>query len=105
MRQTVVLASAITLIIILSFSLVVTIQSLQNASADPEFFVGVEFAYSSNLTDLKGLVDQVKNYTNLFVIGSLDITANETVLNQACDYVVGSGVAPDCAVLRKAPST
>jgi hypothetical protein len=91
MRQTFVFASAIALIVVLSVSIVASIHVLQSAS-DPPFYVGVEFAYSGNLSDLKGLVDQVKNYTNLFVIGSLDITANETVLNQACDYVVGSGL-------------
>ena len=35
-------------------------------SADSEFFVGVEFAYSGNVNDLKALVDKVKDYTNVF---------------------------------------
>jgi hypothetical protein len=56
------------------------------------FYVGVEFAYSSNVNDLKLLVDKVKDYTNLFVIGSIEVTFNETALNEACDYIVGSGL-------------
>jgi hypothetical protein len=31
----------------------------------------VEFAYSDNVGDLKDLVEKVKDYTNLFVIGAL----------------------------------
>jgi hypothetical protein len=34
----------------------------------------------------------VKNYTNLFVIGSLEMSFNQTALNEACDYVVDSGL-------------
>jgi hypothetical protein len=37
-------------------------------------------------------VDKVKDYTNLFVIGSIEISFNQTALNEACDYVVDSGL-------------
>ncbi len=57
-----------------------------------DVFVGVEFAYSGILNDVKALVDKVKDYTNLFVIGAIEITFNQTVLNEACDYVVDSGL-------------
>ena len=65
---------------------------LDSIKSNAEFFVGVEFAYSGNANDLKSLVDKVKNYTNLFVIGSLEISFNQTALNEACDYVVNSGL-------------
>lgn len=80
-------------------SIIATIEWLANVHSDPEFFVGVEFAYDENagnleslVYDLKALVDKVKDYTNLFVIGSLEITFNQTALNEACDYVVNSGL-------------
>jgi hypothetical protein len=57
----------------------------------PEFFVGAECAYG-NVTDLKSLVDKVKNYTNLFVIGSLEISFDQTALNESCDYIVNAGL-------------
>ncbi len=66
----------------------------------PDFFVGIEFAYLySNDTapevmvnDLKAVVDQVKDYTNLFVIGTVQLTYNATALNEACDYIRDAGL-------------
>jgi hypothetical protein len=57
----------------------------------PEFFVGVEFAYG-NANDLRDLVDKVKNYTNLFVIGSPELTFDEAALNETCDYIYDAGL-------------
>lgn len=92
-------ALGIILITVLTVSIIATIEWLANVHSDPEFFVGVEFAYDENagnleslVYDLKALVDKVKDYTNLFVIGSLEITFNQTALNKACDYVVNSGL-------------
>ncbi|TRO46053.1 hypothetical protein E2P60_06090, partial [Candidatus Bathyarchaeota archaeon] len=65
---------------------------LDSIDSNEEFFVGVEFAYSGNANDVKSLVDKVKDYTNLFVIGSLEISFNQAALNEACDYVVNSGL-------------
>jgi hypothetical protein len=57
-----------------------------------DFFVGVEFAYSDNVDDLKALVDEVKDYTNLFVLGSVQMTFNKTVLDESIDYVYDAGL-------------
>ena len=65
---------------------------LDSINSSEEFFVGVEFAYSGNANDVKSLVDKVKDYTNLFVIGSLEISFNQTALNESCDYIVDSGL-------------
>ena len=97
-RITIVLG--ITLIVILSVSIIASIDWLYNSKSTPEFFVGVEFAYASdNVTGLKGLVsdlkemvDDVKNYTNLFVIGNPEITIDETTLNETCDYIYDAGL-------------
>ena len=37
-------------------------------------------------------MDKVKNYTNLFVIGSVDLTFNRTALDESCDYLFNSGL-------------
>ncbi len=92
MSQKAPFALGIILIAVLSVSIITTIDWLGNVHSDAEFFVGVEFAYSDNVSDLKNLVDKVKDYTNLFVIGALEITFNKTALNEACDYVVDSGL-------------
>lgn len=80
------------LIVVLLISLFVAIKLLTRDCSDLDFFVGVEFAYSDDVSDLKALVDKVKDYTNLFVIGSLPITFNQTGLDEACDYVVDAGL-------------
>jgi hypothetical protein len=81
-------ALGIILIVVLSVSIIATVDWwLGNVHSTSEFFVGVECAYG-NVSDLKDLVDKVKNYTNLFVIGSLEISFNQTALNEACDYIV-----------------
>ena len=46
----------------------------------PDFFVGVELAYDG-VEDAKKLIDRIKDYTNLFVIGTPDIIHNITKLN------------------------
>ena len=33
------------------------------------------------------MVDRVKSYTNLFVLGSVGLTFNQTALTEACDYI------------------
>ena len=57
-----------------------------------EFFMGVELAYG-NLTDCIALVDKVKNFTNLFVVGSLEISMNHSMLNATCDYISEAGLS------------
>lgn len=36
---------------------------------------------------MQALVDKVKDYTNLFVMGSVGLTFNQTALTEACDYI------------------
>lgn len=57
-----------------------------------EFFVGVELAYG-NVHDCEDLVDKVKDYTNLFVVGSLEISMNQSMLDATCDYVHEAGLS------------
>ena len=52
----------------------------------------MEFAYSNQFVALKALVDKVKDYTNLFIIGSLGISFNRSALDQSCDYISASGL-------------
>jgi len=52
---------------------------------DDEFFFGVSFGQET-VAEAKLLIDKVKDYTNLFWMGSWSITTNETALNEVCDY-------------------
>ena len=64
-------------------------ESSRNGPLD--VFVGVDAAYG-DVEGVKRLVDEVKSYTNLFVIGSTGITFNRTKLDEVCRYVYDSGL-------------
>ena len=81
------------LVFILLFSVFVGFEFIGTRQSTPEFFVGVEMAYTNpTFSDVKDLVDKVKDYTNLFVIGSPEISLNQTLLNMTCDYVSDAGL-------------
>jgi hypothetical protein len=63
-----------------------------STATDREFYVGAEYAYGSSPGEVKALVDKVKGYTNLLVLGSSDLTFNETALTESCDYIAGAGM-------------
>ena len=56
-----------------------------------DVFVGVDAAFG-DVESIKKLVDEVKAYTNFFVIGSTGITLDVPKLNDVCQYLNGSGL-------------
>jgi hypothetical protein len=84
--------AAVLLIVLITVSLFFTVNTLSKHTSTRPFYVGVEFAYSNQFSQLKALVDQVKNYTNLFIIGSVGLTFNRTALDESCDYIFNSGL-------------
>jgi hypothetical protein len=84
--------AAVLLILVITISLFFTVNPLSKKASNSPFYVGVEFAYGNQFSQLKPLVDQVKNYTNLFVIGSVYLTFNRTALDESCDYLFNSGL-------------
>lgn len=56
-----------------------------------DVFVGVDAAYD-NVESIKSLVDEVKAYTNFFVIGSSGITTDRAKLDDVCQYLNDSGL-------------
>ncbi len=83
-------ATLLATLVILSVFAATNLLSKQTSSR--EFYVGVEYAYGGSASEIKALVDRVKDYTNLFVIGSVDLTFNKTGLDEACDYISASGL-------------
>lgn len=65
--------------------------SVVEDSVSPDFFVGVEMAYDG-VENAKKLIDKIKDYTNLFVIGTPDITHNITKLNEVSQYAIDAGL-------------
>ena len=84
--------AAVLLIVLISVALLLTFNMFSKKAATRPFYVGVEFAYGNQFSQLKALVDKVKNYTNLFVIGSVTLTFNRTALNESCNYLNSSGL-------------
>ncbi len=63
----------------------------QNSQNSQEFLVGVQAGYGG-IEDVKALVDRVKNFTNLFVVSTTNVTNNVFLLNEACDYIYDAGL-------------
>jgi hypothetical protein len=92
MKSKVAIATII-LVIVISVSVFAALQLIKAPAETPEFYVGVEVAYANaNASDVKVMVDRVKNYTNLIVIGAPEISINETALNETCDYIYDAGL-------------
>jgi hypothetical protein len=84
-----VILTALTLVIVVALSLLLTV-NLFSKPQSREFYVGVEYAYGSQVSEVEALVDKVKNYTNLFVLGSPVLTFNRSALDESCDYIVNA---------------
>jgi len=65
--------------------------TLSSASPTKDFYVGVTFG-GNTAEEAKLLIDEVKNYTNVFVVDSFPISQNEEELNEICDYAVQNGL-------------
>jgi hypothetical protein len=84
---------AVLLIVFLIIMLFVGLHTylFTGASEKIDVYVGVDAAYD-NISDLKARIDQVKDYTNFFVLGSTGITLNESKLNEMSDYITQNGL-------------
>lgn len=82
---------AVLLISLFAIPLFWGFETVNEASSTPDFFVGVDTAYD-DVEDIKKLVDNVKDYTNLFGIGSSGISFNRTKLDEVCQYVYDRGL-------------
>ncbi len=77
MNRKFVILTAVLLIVLISLSLFLTVNILRKQVSTRPFYVGVEFAYGNQFSQLKALVDKVKDYTNLFVMGSVTLSFNQ----------------------------
>jgi hypothetical protein len=86
---------AIAVVALLTVSLFLGVENFllpKNRAVTPsEFYVGVECGYN-NVTLCKELINKVKDYTNLFIIGSTDIVKNTSLLDDVVDYAYQAGM-------------
>jgi hypothetical protein len=87
LNRKLVTLTTLTLVIVVVLSLLLTVNLFSQQNQSREFYVGVEYAYGSQVSEVEALVDKVKNYTNLFVLGSPDLTFNRSALDESCDYI------------------
>jgi hypothetical protein len=64
----------------------------QASSSQLDIFFGVDAAYD-NMERLKKRVDEVKGYTNFFIIGSYGITFDENKVSEMGQYISDSGLS------------
>jgi hypothetical protein len=79
------------LIVIITIAYAITSSYQKNQQKEEEFYLGVDIAYG-NFADLKALVTEVKNYTNLIVLGLPEVSINRTLLDESCDYIYSLGL-------------
>ncbi len=92
MNRKYIILAAILLIALISVSIFLTFNKPSQQTAPRTFYVGVEYAYGNQFSEVKALVDKVKDYTNLFVIGSPYLTFNRSALDESCNYLYNSGL-------------
>jgi hypothetical protein len=85
-----IIIAAIILITLISSSLFLIFDRPSKQTTSRPFYVGVEYAFGNQFSQVKALVDKVKDYTNFFVIGSPSLTFNRSALDQSCDYLYSS---------------
>ena len=91
MKRLYVYALAVLLVVLL-LGLVVEFYILdRSTTSSVDVYVGVDAAYSG-VANIEELVNEVKSYTNFFVIGNTVITYNMSELNQICQYLNDSGL-------------
>jgi hypothetical protein len=80
------------LITILILAISLPILALNQNKPDPdEFYFGVSFG-DEHAEEALPLIDKVKDYTNILLINSWNVTTNQTALNMVCDYAAASGL-------------
>jgi hypothetical protein len=84
---------AVVLVAVILVSFVAALNFSRPPVQVPEFYVGVEMAYTNaNVSDVRAMVDRVKDFTNVFVIGSVELTYNESTLDESCQYIHNAGL-------------
>jgi hypothetical protein len=78
---------ALILIVLVVLSVFLSANLFSQQTSRTMFYVGVDYAYGDQVSEVEALVDKVKNYTNLFVISSVNLSSNLTALDEACYYI------------------
>ena len=90
------IAVALALIAIITVSFFVASNLLapakQTLVSPKPFYVGIETGWNATVVQCEAVIDEVKGYTNMYIIASPQVIKNETALNQVCDYAYAAGL-------------
>jgi len=87
----IVFFAAILITAVLTASFLASHSITSNDTDSTPFYVGVTFC-GNTTAEAKLLIDRVKDYTNLFVLQSWEISNNESATTEICDYATTSGL-------------
>jgi hypothetical protein len=83
--------AVILIALVLTASFLVSHSMTASNVDETPFYVGVTFC-GNTTAEAKLLIDKVKDYTNLFVLQSWEISNNESATTEICDYATASGL-------------
>ena len=89
MKRSLIAFCAVVIILVVTVPVVFTFYIAGSDCKRDDFFFGVTFGAKSS-SDAKVLIDKVKDYTNLLLVDSYDVSLNETTLTDICTYAVGA---------------
>ena len=92
LNRKIAIIASVALIVLISATVLIADNLYSNPPSNRQFYVGVEFAYGDQFSQVQALVDKVESYTNLIVLGSPALTFNRTALDQSTDYIYSSGL-------------
>jgi hypothetical protein len=86
------IVGAFALLLIVSLVLVHPLLSNVMDETKLDVYVGIDVAYD-DIESITALVNEVSSYTNLFIVGCMAITQNETRLNNICQDLYDKGLS------------
>ena len=91
MKRKVVLSAVAVFLLLVGLITFVNYAVLSENKEQKPFYVGVTYC-GNNTQEAKILIDKAKNYTNLFVLQSGPLMANETAVTEIGEYAVANGL-------------
>lgn len=90
-RKSIILLSTVLFILGLLIALLGVNLLIKNGASHEKVYVGVDVGYDDENAVYK-LVDAVKGYVNLIILGSLNVTTDTAKLTRVCDYLYQNGL-------------
>ena len=93
-HRKILIATVLIVILVVSFFLASDLlaPAKQTVGLSKPFYVGIETGWNATVADCEALIDQVKDYINMYIIASPQVIKNVTELNEVCDYAYAAGL-------------